>query len=167
MSNDKKSKAGRPKIGSGLNEQQQKFVIAFLKHSIAARAAREAGYDSFVSAAKRLVKNHRVIKAIEEARASAKLETGYDAAECLREADASLKRAIATKNVNAEIKAVDLKGRIMGVIQTKPQETPVGFIVQIGGIEDAIRAGLDTPPAKAIVDIEPIKENDSDKGKTD
>lgn len=109
-----------------LTPRQQAFVEAYARPSTvngqgalnAAAAARAAGYSHrrADSTAHQLLKIPKVAAAVAAIRAEVAERAGYTVERCMRELEKGMTFALSTENASAYVRAVELRGKLAGLI---------------------------------------------------
>lgn len=133
--------------------RQRQFIAAYQRGITATQAAIEAGYSPRSAAARgyHLLAHPQV--AAELARVQDKLaeEAGYNGDKCMAELDKAIEFAIATKQPNAYVKAIELRARLAGLLRDKIDIT-VERVDLAGALAEATERRLRLPcdPVRAI-----------------
>lgn len=103
-----------------LSLRQARFVAGYLQHGVGSRAATEAGYSprSAADVAHRLLNEHSGVMAVVAAvREVVAQNTEYDSTKAMQEAERGMDLAIEKNQMNAYMKGVELRAKIMGVLR--------------------------------------------------
>lgn len=126
--------------------------LAFCSHYVAGKSARDAarlaGYAAgYVRHADKLTSNPKIAAEIAKHRETLREKTGYDAAAMMAELNRTIEFAEKTGNANAMAKAVELKGKLHGLLIERLDQRSVGdFVINISGIDRDRPADEPTPP---------------------
>lgn len=125
-------------MARSLNPKQLQFVAEYLKCGVGAQAARSAGYSkSGASAAASVMLRNPLVQAeITKVQAEVMDEAKYGLLKALAEAEEARQNAKLTENAAAEVKAVELKSKLSGLLVEKSEVKSVGFTIQIDGVND-------------------------------
>lgn len=138
-----------------LSPQQVSFIDSYLQHGNATRAAIDAGYStaSARSTGCRLLKNEIVAEHIGREQRKVMTKSGYGLKACLQEAEEMRQFAIETKNANAAVKAVELKAKLVGLIDGPDRSTVAPLIINIGNIhESSIETSFEEVPSFPLLE---------------
>lgn len=137
-----------------LTPRQLRFIAEYQKGVSGTDAAIAAGYSKRTArhAAYQLLHDNSQVRAeLEKVRQNLAELTEYNAERCAAECDRGMEFALRTDNANAYVRAVELKGRLHGLLREKVDITVEH--VDIRGALEAARERLSRPrrdPAPAI-----------------
>lgn len=122
---------------------ERRFVLAYLKSGNQAQAAREAGYShkSAKNQGSLLMRRQHVKAALDAAQAAMIEKTAYDVATAMAEFDEVIAFARQTKNATAMCRAVELRAKMAGLLDSPGEATgtPLNIHIDLGGVDDAPR----------------------------
>jgi hypothetical protein len=133
-------------IRLALTRRQQAFVEAYARPGTvngqpalnATEACRLAGYshNRANSTAQNLLKNPKVRAAVDAIRAEVAAAASYSVERCMAELEAAMTFAKATDNASAFVRAVELRGRLSGVLVDKLDARVAlgGFVLHVHGL---------------------------------
>jgi hypothetical protein len=143
-----------------LSPAERLMVNKYLETSNGALSARLAGLTIDT-----LSKPH-VKQAISDGRALLQKSNVYDADQAMKEAKRAMAFAHRTNNANAYVKAVELRAKIMGLLQDKALGAMLGmFQIVISGVREG--RALAAPPIDTLSLPPPSSSPSSEDSKTD
>jgi len=152
-------------MGNDLTAKQLKFVEGMLIHGKGGKAAIHAGYSKKSAAvtASRLLKDQRILTALESARAERASRTGSDPDQVIEKLWATYDRAAAAGRDAAACKALELIGKHSGMFTDRVEHVadpaatgPVDLLTAARLIAFGLRSGgadlsvLDAAPVEPV-----------------
>lgn len=147
-----------PTLHKPLTPKQWKFVNHYLRTGVGSRSVIEAGYSAKGAAdtAHRLLTQHPgVMAAVAAARNAVAAKTEYDSEQAMREAEEGMTLSIEKNQMNAYMKGVELRAKIMGVLRDQMDVNVKHFDISSTLAEARKRTVL--PGAEPIEDVEFIE----------
>lgn len=144
---------GRPRgPNHTITHRHVAFVAGILAGKTQKKAAQDAGF--FAQTATKLMRNPLVIEELARQRQIVRARTGYDAEAMMNELDAAITHAKETENAGAYVKAIELKGKLHGLlIERVDQRQVAAFSINISGIDDQpIALPAPAEPLKLLAD---------------
>lgn len=124
----------RAGVQSELTAQHVQFVAGIMAGKTQKQAAIDAGFGTQAGA--KLMKQDKIKQEIARQADLMRQKTGYDAAAMMAELDKAIAFAEETENAGAMTKAIELKGKLHGLlIERVDQRQVASFTINIEGIE--------------------------------
>jgi hypothetical protein len=142
-----------PHARSGLSEQEQAYVEAFIRCGSKSHAAKAAGSKNSTVDGIRLFRRPMVQKAIEDAQARILKQLDYNSVEAVKDLDRKIELATIDQQHSAAAKYTELKLKTLGLLIDKIDlraSTPFNLTIRGFGHEDPAPAIDVTPVATAI-----------------
>jgi len=109
-------------VPRGMSLKQRNFIAAYMTGIPATQAAIKAGYSAHSAKhiANQLVHENKLVRAeIQRIQQHVATTTEYTTERMMADLDVSIAFAEQTKNANAMVKAVELKGKLTGILRDK------------------------------------------------
>jgi hypothetical protein len=161
-------KASKPQ--SGLSDQEQIFIKAYLKCGSYTGAAREAGFSDTQARAKGhlMAKRKPVAAAIAAAQTAVAKETKYDLLEAVKQMDIDMAQARKDKQLSALAKMHELKMKAHGLLIERVDLRQNGFNVNIVGLDGEKReievSGITPALASSVLALTAPSDEDDGAG---
>jgi hypothetical protein len=117
---------------AGLDPRELRFVAEYVKHGIAARAARDAGFPKSYNP---LARSRKLRAAMAQVQRSVATRLGYSVKASMQELAEAMTFAKTTENAMALVRAIETRAKIAGHMQPDNQMSMPNLTINIDGVQ--------------------------------